>query len=105
MKLMTSKIRKRFKKQGDTSEKSADEIKIIVKYFNPTGVGTWFCFEYDGKDTLQCFANLGDDTFAETGTVSLKELKSFKGAFGLGVERDLYFGKHTLKEVQDFKIR
>ena len=38
---------------------------------------------------------------AELGTFSLDELQSFKGKFGLGIERDLHFKERTLKEVMD----
>jgi len=38
---------------------------------------------------------------AELGTFSLDELQSYKGRFGLGIERDLHFKARTLKEVID----
>jgi len=85
MELMPKEIREKFEKQGDTGEKSADEIKIIAKYFNPVGAGTWFCYEFDGDDILQCFANLGNDDCAETGTVRLSDLERMGLPLGLGI--------------------
>lgn len=106
MQLLTKEILGAFKKQGDTSNKKPDEIKIIVKFFNPAGAGTWYCYEFNEEDGIfWCYANLGMPEFAECGTVALEELESIKGAFGLGIERDLHFGEHTLQEVIDGKVR
>ncbi len=102
MKLLTKELLEKFKKQGDTSNKNADEIGIIAKFFNPTGVGTWFVAEYDPVDRIFFgYANLGDPEMAELGSFSLNELQQFKGRFGLGIERDLFFKNKTLKEVMD----
>jgi len=35
----------------------------------------------------------------EWGYVSFNELSELKVGFGLGIERDIYFGKHTVKEI------
>jgi len=40
----------------------------------------------------------------ELGYFSLKEMESIKGPWGLGIERDLYFGEHTLKEAIDRQL-
>jgi len=102
MKLLTKEIIKEFEKQGYTGNKDPKDIKITCKFFNPAGAGTWYCYEYDPKDKIfWCYADLGDPVFAECGTVSLEELENIKLPFGLGIERDLYFGEHTLKEVMD----
>jgi len=105
LKFMTKEIERAFDRQGDTSMKSAGDIKVIAKWFNPTGVGTWYCYEYDKEDnTMWCFANLGMPEFAECGKVSIDEMKSFKDSrLGVGIERDNFFpiGKYTLAEVRD----
>jgi len=107
MMLLTKKNLKDFEKQGYTGNKKLTEIKIIVKFFNPTGAGTWYCYEYEQEEGIfWCFANLGDDTFAECGTVAFSEIQDFKGKWGLGIERDRHFGTdHTLQDVIDFKVR
>lgn len=103
MKLMTKKIEAAFQKQGYTGDKGMKDIKIIAKFFNPTGAGTWYLYEKVDEDIYWCFANLGDPECAECGTVSMTELSSFRGRFGLGIERDLSFEPFsiTLKEVYD----
>jgi hypothetical protein len=106
MKLLTKEILKAFEKQGDTSEKRAEDVKVIAKFFNPGGAGTWFATEYDPERRVFFgYANIGDDLNAEPGYFSLDELESFRGRFGLKIERDMYFGNHTLKEVVDKKGR
>ena len=40
-------------------------------------------------------SGLGEDC-NEWGYVSLKELQSITGPMGLKIERDLYFGEHTI---------
>lgn len=101
MTLITKEIENAFKKQGDTSEKSMSDIKIVCKLFNPVGAETWYLYEHLYDDVYMCFANLGDHTLAEIGTVSLNELKSIKLPFGLGIERDRHFPvlKKTLEDV------
>lgn len=74
-----------------------------MKLFNPCGAGTWYIYEKIDDDIYMCFANLGDPTFAECGSVSLSELMSLRLPFGLKIERDMYFKplSMTLKEVMD----
>lgn len=86
-------------KWEDTSEKSCEEIDIKVKLFNAGGAGVWHIYDKVDDDVYWCHANLGDSRFAECGTVSLRELASIQGAFGLGVERDRYFQTKKLSEV------
>jgi len=102
MKLLTKEVLEGFKKQGDTSQKQAKDIKIIVKFFGG-GACSWYCYEYDPKDRIyQAFVNLGDPQMAECGSVSQDELEALKfPQFGLSVERDMYFDDYTLQEVID----
>ena len=106
MKLLTKEVLEQFNEQGDTSEKKAEDIKIICKYFNPAGAGSWYCYEFVPEDKIfWCFADLGMPDCAECGTVSLTELEELKLPFGMGIERDLFFpvGKFTLQEIIDGK--
>ena len=107
MKLLNKAILEAFKKQGDTGEKEPEDIRIICKFFNPTGAGTWYCYEYNEVDKVfWCYADLGIPDCAECGTVSLEELETATCAFGLGIERDLHFGKDIrLQDVIDGKRR
>ena len=88
MKLLTKEIEERFKKIG--SQENIEDPQIIVKFFDPTGSWTWYATEYD-QDT-KTFFGLVDGHDKELGYFSLEELESVKGSFGLGIERDRYFG-------------
>ena len=100
MQLLTKEIEARFKEVG-----SQDLLKdpiVIAKFFNPAGAGTWYATEYDPKERL--FFGLVRGFENELGYFSLDELKSVKGPLGLGIERDLHFGEHTLAEVVERRI-
>lgn len=100
MKLMTEGLRKQFKEIG--SQEDTPNPIIIVKYFNPTGAGTWWITEFDGDDLLYGYATLGFGEWNdEWGYVSLRELMETKVMLGLGIERDLYCG--TPKPIGEFQ--
>jgi len=103
MKIITKAIEAAFAKQGDTSQKSMKDIKIVMKLFNPMGAGTWYIYEHLEDDIYMCFANLGDPEMAEMGTVSMTEITSLRLPFGLGIERDMHFEplSRTLQDVYD----
>ena len=65
-----------------------DDKMVWVKFFDPCGSWTWYATEFDGEDT---FFGYVDGDFPEWGYFSLNELKSVKGLFGLGIERDMHF--------------
>jgi hypothetical protein len=91
MKIITKEIEKAFAKQGYTGDKSAKDIKIVMKLFNPCGGGTWYLYEKENEDVYWGYVNLGDIDNAECGTVSMSELMNYRGRFGLGIERDKFF--------------
>jgi hypothetical protein len=67
------------------------ERKPVVKLFNPCGAATWLISELaDDGDSMFGLCDLGMGS-PELGYVSLAELSSFRGRFGLGIERDLHF--------------
>ena len=95
MELITSAQREKLLANG--ANRGADH-EPVVKLFNPCGAGTWLVTELDTEDTSVAFglADLGFGS-PEVGSFSLEELEAFKGPFGLGIERDLYFeGKFSL---------
>ena len=102
MKLFTSSIEKRLIKNHEANVGKEKTIphKVVVKLFNPTGIGTWYLTEYDPKTDLAfglcCIHE------KEIGSVSMKELREFRGLFGLGIERDKYFdsNKKTMEECK-----
>lgn len=103
MKIITKEIEAAFAKQGYTGNKSAKDIKIVMKLFNPTGAGTWYLYEKEDEDIYMAFVNLGDRDCAECGRVSMSELLAFRGRFGLKIERDMHFKplSISLQEVID----
>ena len=95
MELVTPEQREQLLANG--ARRGADHVPV-VKLFNPCGAGTWFVTELDPEDESIAFglADLAFNT-PEVGSFSLSELEAFKGPFGLGIERDLYFeAKYTL---------
>ena len=103
MKIITKAIEKAFTKQGDTSQKSMSEIKIVMKLFGG-GACSWYLYEKIDEDTYMAFVNLGDPQMAECGYVSMSEIMSIKfRPFGLGVERDMHLEplSRTLRDVVD----
>ena len=104
MKLFTKSIEDRLvknyeiAKQGD--EKKEEKLKVVVKLFNPTGIGTWYLTYMNTESNVAWgLAHLHEK---EQGFINVAELKEFKGRFGLGIERDRMFesNKKTLKECE-----
>lgn len=75
-----------------------DNAVAKVKFFDPTGSWTWFATEYDPDSRM--FFGLVFGHEVELGYFSLDELKSIKGRFGLGIERDLHFNPMTLADIK-----
>ena len=102
MKLFTDSIEKRLIKNFEENKGKEDTIdhKVVVKLFNPGGAGTWYLTEYD-KDNDRAFG-LCCILEKEIGYVSMKELRNYRGSFGLGIERDKYFdsNKKTIEECK-----
>lgn len=105
MELMTKELAEKFGKYPLRSQDGLlGESKVVVKYFNPVGVGTWFITEGNKLDNgdyeMYGYCHLGDDMNAEFGYVHLSELQSLTLPFGLTIERDLYLGDNcTLIEA------
>ena len=98
MKLLNKEVLKKFRQVGDQSTNS-DPI-VVCKFFNPTGAGNWFAIEYCEREQIFFgYVSIFGDHFDEWGSFSLKELESYRGRFGLGIERDLYFKQDKFSEV------
>jgi hypothetical protein len=103
MKLLTKEILKKFPKWRSTDGKPEGEVKVIAKFFNPTGAGTWYATEFDGEDSFFGYAVIFE---GELGYFSLSELQSVRGRFGLGIERDLHWNSNTtLADVMEGRAR
>jgi len=90
MDLTPPEIRKKLLANG-AAERETEHLPV-VKFFDPTGAATWLITEMmpAEPDILFGLCDLGMGC-PELGYVSLAELQSVKGRFGLGIERDLYF--------------
>ena len=97
MKLLSKEIEAQFPPLYATEDKESKDVPIIAKFFDPCSNWSWFATEYDPKKRIFFGFVKGFD--AEMGYFNLDELESVKGSLGLGIERDLYFGEHTLAEA------
>jgi len=107
MKLLTKEILKNLPATYGNEGLKNSQIKVVVKFFAPSGSASWYATEYCPETKVFFgFANLGDDQMAELGYFSLEELENIRLPLGLSVERDLQWdSRTTLKEVMSFKVR
>lgn len=99
MKLLTKEILKKLPKLY-SQEKESDPM-VYVKFFVPFGAGTWYITEgEEQKGDFIMFGWGGAQVEREMGHVSLNEMKSLRGPFGLSIERDKYFTPCRLSEVK-----
>ena len=112
MKLMTKELERQFEKYPIGSQDGLlGDSKVIVKYFNPAGVGTWLITEgnklENGDYELFGYCHLGDDQNAEFGYVMLSQLEELQLPFGLNrysqkcfdyIEPPSYFLKDNSEE-------
>ena len=101
MLLMTKELEKEFKNYPIGSQDGmGTDAKVIVKYFNPCGAGTWLITEgekqEDGDWLFFGYCHLFE---WEWGYVLLSELESVSLPFGLKIERELYA---TGGDVKDY---
>jgi hypothetical protein len=93
------------------SQEDNPDPLVVCKFFTPDAQWTWYVIEgspvdehgyYDtDKEKVDfVFFGLVSGIEAELGYFSLSELESVLGAFGLAVERDLYFEPARLSEVK-----
>lgn len=80
------------------TEDQEDPI-IHVKLFMPDANWTWFITELS-MDEDTCFGYVVSPFGSELGYISLREIKSVRGALGLSVERDEQFKPCKLSEIK-----
>ena len=107
MKLLTQSDLRKLQSQdpyhdsGPGRELKADESIAFVKFFTPDAQWTWYAVsasvDPDTNDVQ--FFGLVDGLDRELGYFWLSELQRIRGAFGLPVERDLYFDPVPLSEL------
>ncbi len=105
MKLLTKEIKNKLPGLGSQDGKDPKEVPIIVKFFSPISNWTWYATEgEEQEDGNWLFFGLVRGFETELGYFSLRDLESVKSPLGLGIERDMYFGKHTLAEAKEKRI-
>jgi Protein of unknown function (DUF2958) len=104
MQLLTPELREKLPKLYSQEKEPdagcfADTARVAhVKFFNPCGSWTWYATEFDGEDT---FFGLVSGLDEELGYFSLSELQAYRGASGLGIERDLHFQPTPLSQLRN----
>ena len=96
MKLMTKAITK--KAQAQYPMGNDFNQAIVAKFFDPCGSYTWYLMNQDPEDPDYLWGIIKGQA-VEVGSFSFNDLKSYKGPFGIGIERDLSFRKTTANEV------
>jgi len=106
MKLLTEEIKTRLPKLYSQDGKEPQDVKIIVKFFDPSGSWTWYVTEGEQVENGDWeFFGLVDGFEKELGYFRLSEIEHAtvvaSGLRGLPLERDLHYGfEHTLAEVK-----
>ena len=104
-KLITKEIEKAILKTpyGTTDGVPRDEKKVIARFFNPCGAGTWYVLEdSDFKENEIVFGAVTLGYGLELGDFSIQELREIKLPFFLNIERDISVEpfKETLGELR-----
>ena len=102
MKLITKaqwqKLRANDKRLKENKMLSIRDEKVVVKLFNPYGIGKWYIFSVDENDV--CFG-IAELHHREYGDFSLQELVDLKvPPFNMPIERDRYYETQTFREVE-----
>lgn len=114
MKLLTKEIIKKMPMTEDVIVK-AEDAPIIVKFFGGCSYSLYVIAAYawiDGEevklseingreyDDINFYGYVTGLQVDEWGYTTLNQLKGIRfPPFGLGIERDMYFGKRTVKEI------
>ncbi len=85
---------------NNTEAREADHIPV-VKWFTPWANATWLITEMEPDGLCFGLCDMGHGT-PELGYVSVEELESIKGPFGLRIERDLHF--HPTRPLSEYTI-
>mgnify|MGYP006286966751 CR=1 FL=1 len=79
------------KLRANAELRDSSRTQPVVKFFCPWGAATWLISELmEDGDTMFGLCDLGMGE-PELGYVSLSELRSIRGPFGLTIERDIHF--------------
>lgn len=98
MPLLTNELIRTIPKLYET-EKIEDKT-ILIKLFNPNGIGTWYIVEYD-EESKEAFGYVDLGYYPELTYFSIPELEAYRGPLGIGIERDLNFIPTLYSEIPE----
>lgn len=99
MELFTKDIEAKAQEQYPKGNDLESQV-VVAKFFNPTGVGTWYLLNQDPTDSNYCWGICHIFEW-EIGSFAKSDLVEYKGKFGLGIERDLHFEEVNAKVLWD----
>ena len=104
MKLLTKTLKYQLLcnwRASDEAGLDSPDFQPVVKLFTPDAGATWLLTELNpaDEDTLFGLCDTGQGE-PELGYVSLSELKTVRGRWGLPIERDLHF--HPNKTLSQY---
>ena len=97
MMLFTREIEKKLQEQYPAGNDLDNQV-VVAKLFDPMSQWTWYLLNQDPQDPDYLWA-IVQGLELEIGSVGKQELESFRGNFGLPLERDLYFRQRPAIEV------
>jgi hypothetical protein len=103
MNLLTEEIKAKLPAIGAMDGKDPKTVPIIAKFFSPFTGWTWYATEGSKSGDDFEFFGLVRGFEAELGYFCLSELDIKRHGIPV-VERDLYFGDHTLAEALEKQI-
>ena len=101
--LITKAIEKQAPALYATEETAVEDKQIIAKLFDPCGRWTFYLVELN-PETRIAFGwtrSALEPSFDELGYVDLNEVGETRNRLGLYMERDKFYGSHTLAEVMN----
>lgn len=110
MKLITKELEELFEKYPIRSQDGLlGEAKVLVKFFNPTGAGTWLIIEGSKLDNgdyeMFGYCHLGDNETAELGSIYLSTLEDLKLPFRIKNRKRFIYAKRFKVSKSDRKRR
>lgn len=99
MKLITKSVENELSKYPLYSQEGKGEKAIVVCKFFLQGF-TWYVLEAQKNGNDYEFFGIVDGIEKEYGYFTLSQLQSYRGQFGLGVERDIYFKPTEVKNLK-----
>lgn len=101
MKLLTNELKKKLENYPIYSQENRKDATIVCKFFAPMGVFTWWVLEAEKQDNDYYFFGIiqNNQLEREYGYFTLSQLENVRLPFGLRIERDLYFERCKVSDL------